>query len=55
MLLETHSPLPEELSPMVTTICDQLLYDWESSKVKRTLLNTKTHQYDTSNKPSIPA
>jgi len=42
------------LSPMVTTICDQLMFDWENSKIKRMLLCTTTHSYETTKKPHIP-
>ena len=56
-LMEIDAPLMLEgvaLTPMVTTICDQLLYDWEQSKVKRNLLYTTTHTYDTTKRPQIP-
>lgn len=48
-----HSLKGVELSPMVTIICDSLMYDWEESKIKRTLQFTTT-SLSQSEKQHIP-
>lgn len=56
-LIDIDTPITVEgvaLTPMVTTICDQLLYDWEESKSKRSILCTTTHSFDMCKRPPIP-